>query len=165
MKGRVLAINTGSTSTKIGYSVDGNMVFEQNLVHSVSDLSKYSSVMAQDLMRKDAITDFLSEKGIPLSDIDIVMARAGLITPVETGVYEVNSAMRHALVESRNGVHACNLSGLIADEIAMEINQARKSAGRPLLQWLMRCCLRQRSEDFLSFHDGRCAMRSIPGRW
>lgn len=131
MKGRVLAINTGSTSTKIGYSVDGNMVFEQNLVHSVSDLSKYSSVMAQDLMRKDAITDFLSEKGIPLSDIDIVMARAGLITPVETGVYEVNGAMRHALVESRNGVHACNLSGLIADEIALEINQARKSAGRP----------------------------------
>ena len=131
MQGRVLAINTGSTSTKIGYSADGNMVFEQNLVHSVSDLSRYSSVMAQDLMRKDAITDFLSEKGIPLSDIDIVMARAGLITPVETGVYEVNAAMRRALVESRNGVHACNLSGLIADEIAWEINEARRAAGKP----------------------------------
>lgn len=130
MKGRVLAINTGSTSTKIGYFVDETMVFEQNLVHSVSDLAKYSSVMEQDLMRRDAITEFLSQKGIALSDIDIVMARAGLITPVETGVYGVNEAMRRALVEARNGVHACNLSGLIADDIAQEVNEARAACGK-----------------------------------
>lgn len=129
MKGRVLAINTGSTSTKIGFFVDGSIVFDQNLVHSVSDLSKYSSVMDQDLMRRDAITEFLSEKGVALEDIDIVMARAGLITPVETGVYEVNKAMRDALVEARNGVHACNLSGLIADDIAVEVNDARRRHG------------------------------------
>lgn len=131
MKGRVLAINTGSTSTKIGFFVDGDMAFCQNLVHSVSDLSKYESVMDQDLMRRDAITDFLAEKGVALEDIDIVMARAGLITPVETGVYEVNDAMRKALVLGLNGVHACNLSGLIADDIALEINEARDAKGIP----------------------------------
>ncbi len=129
MTGRVLAINTGSTSTKIGFFIDGKIVFDQNLVHSVSDLAKYDSVMDQDLMRRDAITEFLAEKGVALADIDIVMSRAGLITPVETGVYEVNEAMRKALVEGRNGVHACNLSGLIAHEIALEINEARRSLG------------------------------------
>lgn len=129
MTGRVLAINTGSTSTKIAYFKDGKKLFEQNLAHSVETLSKFNSVMDQDIMRRDAITEFLSERNIPLTDIDIVMARGGLITPIKTGVYAVNQAMRNALVEGRNGIHACNLSALIADDIAVEVNQARSAAG------------------------------------
>ena len=129
MTGRVLAINTGSTSTKIAYFVDGAKLFEQNLAHSVEALSKFDSVMDQDLMRKDAITEFLCERRIPLSDIDIVMARGGLITPIKTGIYEVTPVMRKALVGARNGVHACNLSALIADDLAAEVNAARKAAG------------------------------------
>ena len=122
MTGRVLAINTGSTSTKIAYFVDGAKLFEQNLAHSVEALSKFNSVMDQDLMRKDAITEFLYERRIPLSDIDIVMARGGLITPIKTGIYEVTPVMRAALVEAKEGVHACNLSALIADDLAGEVN-------------------------------------------
>ena len=129
MTGRVLAINTGSTSTKIAYFVDGRKSFEQNLAHSVETLSKFDSVMDQDLMRKDAITEFLSEREIPLCDIDIVMARGGLITPIKTGIYEVTPVMRQALTEAQEGVHACNLSALIADDLAEEINRARKAAG------------------------------------
>ena len=129
MTGRVLAINTGSTSTKIGFFIDGKIVFDQNLVHSVSDLAKYDSVMDQDIMRKDAITEFLSKREIPLADIDIIMARGGLITPIRTGIYEVTGAMRDALVEAREGIHACNLSALIADDLAEEVNAARKAAG------------------------------------
>lgn len=131
MDGRVLAINTGSTSTKIGYFVAGEKLFEQNLVHSVSDLAAFDSVMQQDIMRKNAITEFLSSKDIPLSDIDIIMARGGLLTPIRTGVYEVTQVMRDALIEGRNGVHACNLSALIADDLAVEVNRARQEAGIP----------------------------------
>lgn len=129
MKGKVLAINTGSTSTKIGYFDDGRKLFEQNLEHSASALAEYESVMDQDIMRKDAITDFLKEREIPLCNIDIVMARGGLITPIRTGVYEVNQAMRDVLIAGKEGVHACNLSALIADDLAEEINEARKAAG------------------------------------
>lgn len=128
-KGRVLAVNTGSTSTKIAYFVDGKKLFEQNLAHSVETLSKYDSVMGQDIMRKDAITEFLSERNIPLEDIDIIMARGGLITPIKTGVYAVTPVMRKALVEAREGLHACNLSALIADDLAVEVNKARQKTG------------------------------------
>ena len=128
-KGRVLAVNTGSTSTKIAYFVDGKKLFEQNLAHSVETLSKYDSVMDQDIMRKDAITEFLSERNIPLEDIDIIMARGGLITPIKTGVYAVTPVMRKALVEAREGLHACNLSALIADDLAVEVNKARQKTG------------------------------------
>ena len=77
MTGTVLAINTGSTSTKIAYFVDGAKLFEQNLEHSVEELSKFDSVMDQDIMRKDAITEFLSRREIPLADIDIIWPVAG----------------------------------------------------------------------------------------
>ena len=152
MTGRVLAINTGSTSTKIAYFVDGAKLFEQNLAHSVEALSKFDSVMDQDLMRKDAITEFLYERRIPLSDIDIVMARGGLITPIKTGIYEVTPVMRAALVEAKEGVHACNLSALIADDLS-----ARRIFR--ILPWLTRSFRRQKCTDSLNSAAGLCSMR------
>ena len=83
--------------------------------------------MDQDAMRRDAITDFLSERGIALETIDLAMARGGLVTPIRTGVYEVNQEMREALIEGKEGVHACNLSALLADDIAVLVNQAREA--------------------------------------
>lgn len=128
MRGKILAVNTGSTSTKFGFYDSEQLVFEGNISHSADELSKYDSVMDQDLMRRDTITEFLVRHGVPLSEIDLVMARTGLVTPMETGVYTVDEPMKQALRECRNGVHACNLSGLIAAEIADEVNEARKTA-------------------------------------
>ena len=129
MKGRILAVNTGSTSTKIGFYEDGELLFEQNLTHSAEEVAKYKSVMDQGGMRRDAITGFLAEKGIALESIDVAMARGGLITPIQTGVYEVNQDMRDALMSGKDGVHACNLSALIADDIAGEVNAVRRAKG------------------------------------
>ena len=129
MKGRILVINTGSTSSKIALYDAGEKMFETNLTHSADEVAKYDSVMDQGDMRRDAITDFLSAKGIPLYTIDVAMARGGLITPIRTGVYEVTEAMRDALVAGREGVHACNLSALLADDIALMVNKARDENG------------------------------------
>ncbi len=125
MKGRILVINTGSTSTKIGFYDAGEKLFEQNLTHSAEEVARYESVMDQTDMRRDAIISFLKEKDIALESIDIAMARGGLITPIRTGVYSVNQEMRDALMAGREGVHACNLSALLADDIAALINEAR----------------------------------------
>ena len=129
MKGRILIINTGSTSSKIALYDAGEKMFETNLTHTADEVAKYDSVMDQGDMRRDAITDFLSAKGIPLYTIDVAMARGGLITPIRTGVYEVTEAMRDALVAGREGVHACNLSALLADDIALMVNKARDENG------------------------------------
>ena len=129
MAGRILAINTGSTSTKIGYYDSGTKVFEENIFHSSEKLSRYNSVMEQGHMRLVTITEFLLSKGIRLVDIDLVMARAGLVTPMETGVYEITEVLENALRACRNGVHACNLSGLLACDVAELVNDARKEAG------------------------------------
>lgn len=130
MKGTVLAINTGSTTTKIGFFIDGALAFEKKLEHSAEELGRYPNVMDQDHMRRDAIMGFLSEKGIRLPDIDIVMARGGLFSPVITGIYRVNRDMRDVLLTCRDGIHACNLSAVIADDIAELVNEARSAEGR-----------------------------------
>lgn len=129
MKGRILVINTGSTSTKIAVYDSGEMMFEKNLTHSAEEIASYESVMDQTSMRRDSITDFLSEKGVALETIDVAMARGGLITPIRTGVYEVNQDMRDALMAAKEGAHACNLSALIADDIAVMVNEARAAKG------------------------------------
>ena len=125
MKGRILVVNTGSTSTKIGFFDAGKKLFEQNIFHSAREISVYASVLDQRDMRRNAITDFLAEKGIPLESIDLVMSRGGLITPIRTGVYEINDEMKAALAEGKNGMHACCLCGLIASEVCDKINEAK----------------------------------------
>ena len=129
MKGRILVVNTGSTSSKIGFYDAGEKLFETNLTHSADEVAMYASVMDQTDMRREAITDFLKERGIPLETIDITMARGGLITPIRTGIYEVTQEMRDALMAGKEGVHACNLSALLADDIAVMVNQARALKG------------------------------------
>lgn len=129
MKGNILIINPGSTSTKIAYYEDGQQRFETNLTHSAEEIAKYESVMHQGGMRRDAIVNFLADNGVDLDSIDLIMARGGLITPIQAGVYEVTPQMREALIEGRNGVHACNLSALIADDLAADINKLRAEKG------------------------------------
>ena len=128
-KGNILVVNTGSITTKFAYYCDGEIILEEKLEHSVEALSKFADVMDQDGMRTAAILDALRAKGIRLEDIDIVMCRGGLFTPCITGVYNVNADMREVLSESREGNHACNLSALIGDNIADEINALREKEG------------------------------------
>ena len=128
-KGNILVVNTGSITTKFAYYQDGDILIEEKLEHSVEELSKFADVMDQDGMRTEAILGALREKGVRLEDIDIVMCRGGLFTPCITGVYNVNADMREVLSESREGNHACNLSALIGDNIAQEINALREKEG------------------------------------
>ncbi len=128
-QGIVLVVNTGSITTKFAVYRDGEPILDQKLEHSVEELSQFADVMDQDQMRTDKILGALREKGIRLEDIDIVMARGGLFTPCITGVYNVNADMREVLATSRDGNHACNLSALIGDNIAHEINELREKEG------------------------------------
>ena len=58
-KGNILTIDTGSTTTKVGYFSDGTLIFEDKIVHSADEVARFHSVLEQDEMRRDAITGFL----------------------------------------------------------------------------------------------------------
>lgn len=119
---RILSINPGSTSTKIAIYDDDKEVFETTLRHSTSDIEKYHSILDQYAFRKEVILNTLTENGINLTKLSAVVGRGGLIYPVAGGTYRVNEAMIADLKAAVMGEHASNLGGLIADEIASQLN-------------------------------------------
>lgn len=117
---RILAINPGSTSTKIAVYEDLNPVFVQNLKHSAEELAPFASIIDQYDFRKNIIVDFLIANGVPLSSLDACVGRGGLLKPIPGGVYKVNDLMVEDLKKGIQGEHASNIGGILAREIARE---------------------------------------------
>lgn len=122
MSYKLLIINPGSTSTKIGVFEDEKLLFEETLRHSAEEIGKYSNVYAQFPFRKEVILNVLKEKGFDINTLDAIVGRGGLLNPVEGGTYEVNDVMLKDLKESVKGEHASNLGGIIGNEIGKGLN-------------------------------------------
>jgi butyrate kinase len=116
---RVLAINPGSTSTKIAVYEGERERFTKELKHTAEELHPFDGqpITAQFHFRKAAIEKFLHESGLDMSDIDAVSGRGGLLHPMPHGAFEVNEAMLADLATGIQGQHASNLGGLIAHEL------------------------------------------------
>ncbi|PYZ98559.1 butyrate kinase [Alteribacter lacisalsi] len=119
---RILAINPGSTSTKIGIFDNERAIMEETLRHDRDTLAKYDSIIDQYAFRKQAILETLDSQGINLSKLSAVVGRGGLLRPIEGGTYEVNDLMLKDLQEGYSGQHASNLGGIVANEIARQFN-------------------------------------------
>lgn len=120
-KCRILAINPGSTSTKIAIFDDEQKILELTLRHSSEELEPFDTVMEQFSFRKNIILKALGDANIEESTINVVIGRGGLVKPLASGVYEVNDVLRDELLYHPTGEHASNLGGLIADDIARHI--------------------------------------------
>lgn len=114
----ILAINPGSTSTKIAVYKNEEQVMEKVLRHSSEEIAAFDKIPQQLPFRKRVILEAVEEAGIKISDLDAVVGRGGLIRPISGGTYEVNAAMIADLEEGVSGEHASNLGGIIAKEIA-----------------------------------------------
>ncbi len=118
---KLLVINPGSTSTKIGVFNNEELVLEETLRHSNEELANYSTVFEQYQFRKNIILDILKEKGIEIKELSAVVGRGGLLKPIPGGTYRVNEEMLKELKECIRGEHASNLGGAIANEIASQL--------------------------------------------
>lgn len=119
---RILTINPGSTSTKIGVFHNERSIFEKTLRHNIEELQRFDRIIDQYEFRKNHILETLHEQGINISKFDAVCARGGLLRPIEGGTYVVNNEMIEDLKSGYAGQHASNLGGIIAREIADGLN-------------------------------------------
>lgn len=115
---RILAINPGSTSTKIAIFEDTRAVIEQTLRHSSEEIGQYRHIADQYEFRRQAVLDALAAAHVAVGDLDAVVGRGGLLRPIAGGTYEVNELMLKDLRIGVNGEHASNLGGLLAYDIA-----------------------------------------------
>lgn len=121
MEYRILAINPGSTSTKIAVYSNNKPVFLKDIRHDIEKLSKFKRVSDQFKFRKEIIIEELKDSHINIDTIHAIVGRGGLIRPIESGVYRINDRLKKDLQEATLGEHASNLGGLIADDIAKDL--------------------------------------------
>jgi butyrate kinase len=129
----ILAINPGSTSTKIAVYQNAKPVFLKSILHDPKELSKFRRISDQYEFRKNIVLKELKASHIDIEKIEVVVGRGGLVRPIESGVYNINERLRHDLLEGVMGEHASNLGGLIAHDIARELPACRSFIADPVV--------------------------------
>lgn len=117
----ILAINPGSTSTKIAVYDAETPLLAKSIAHSAEDLAKFDSVFDQYDFRKQLILDELAHANINIKDFKAIIGRGPIARPVEGGVYMVTPRM---VEDARNAEHkhACDLGCILAYDIASGID-------------------------------------------
>ena len=122
MKENILVINPGSTSTKIAlFNQKGKEIFNKSITHFTEELSQFKSLLEQGPIRKKIILDTLKKENIDTNSLKAVIGRGGILKSLKAGTYEVNNKLINDLKHSPRE-HASNLGGIIAREIAEEID-------------------------------------------
>ncbi len=119
---KLLIINPGSTSTKIAVYEDEHPVFVESISHSPDEIGNFKAITDQYEFRKGVIFGTLDQKGIPVNTFTGVIARGGMLPPIEAGAYEINEDMVWMLLNKPVYQHASNLAAIIAHAIAKEQN-------------------------------------------
>lgn len=122
---RILAINPGSTSTKVALFESSSdvpeTVFQKNVSHDASELAKFETISDQLPYRKKAILDALKENGVALDSVDAFVGRGGGLLPLEGGTYGINEAMLDHARRGANGIqHPAQLGPQLAHAFAEE---------------------------------------------
>jgi len=116
----ILAINPGSTSTKIALYKNDQEVFNESITHPHDEIEKIGSIKGQAPMRMKTVLEALGKFGYKPEDLSIVMGRGGMLPPVKVGGYIVNEKMLELINEEKIPPHASNLGAVLAYDIAKE---------------------------------------------
>lgn len=114
----VLAINPGSTSTKVALFKGLNEEKSHVIRHKVQELEKFKSISQQYEYRLNLIYDWLKGENIDTGLLRAVVGRGGLLRPIPSGTYLVTDALIEDLKNGVGGEHASNLGGILAKGIA-----------------------------------------------
>lgn len=119
---RILAINPGSTSTKVAVFSGKECLIKESIEHSAEELKKYKKVSDKYEYRLRVIQDVLLNKGLQLDTLNAIVGRGGLIQSMEGGTYRVNELMIDHLQKGLQGEHSSNLGGILAFNLAKDYN-------------------------------------------
>jgi len=115
---RILAINPGSTSTKVAFFEGERPVFVETIHHATEKVAAFEQIADQYAMRHETIVALLQDKAVDLKALDAVVGRGGVLRPIPSGTYTVNQKMLDELCAPKEREHASNLGAILAYEIA-----------------------------------------------
>lgn len=115
---RILAINPGSTSTKVALYEGETEVFSETVEHAREELAAFPTVIAQYAYRRAAVDALLAKHGVADLPLAAVAGRGGLLPPMPGGAWRITPAMLETLAQARYGEHPCNLGAPLAQDYA-----------------------------------------------
>jgi len=118
----ILVIYPETVSTQVALYKGTSLLFLKNIKHKQEDRDSFDNVIDQLDYRTKLIMNELRDNEVELNQVEIIVGRGGLLKPMNAGVYEVNEKMVNDLKTGVEGIHHTNLGGLIAYEIAKEVN-------------------------------------------
>lgn len=113
----VLAINPGSTSTKVSIFEGEKEIISSKIIHPKEELDKFKTIGDQYPYRLSLIEKWLEENSIPLERIIALVGRGGLLKSMPSGTYLITDIMVEDLRNEVGGSHASNLGAILAKEI------------------------------------------------
>jgi len=117
---KVLAINPGSTSTKVAMFEGEKELFNVNVSHDSDMLAKYPDPVDQLDFRYETIANVIHEQGHTLDGVVAVAGRGGSMVPCVSGVYECTDVLVNSVRNSPIR-HPAMLGSLLARKFADEI--------------------------------------------
>ena len=119
---RILIINPGSTSTKIGVYSSGVMKVNVSVRYDDEELKKFPTIWDQYDFRKDAILKVLSDNNLSMEEMDAIACRGGNVRPLPGGTYRVCAKMIADMKSGMYGKHPINVGGLIAYDLGNQFD-------------------------------------------
>ena len=122
---RMLAINPGSTSTKIALFENEKKLFGTEVVHDAAELRKCAEIADQFPLRRDTVVRAMADAGYRLDgvrsgSIDAFVGRGGGCVACAGGTYSVNDLMLSDAGSGRYAKHPANFGSILASEFARE---------------------------------------------
>ena len=122
-KFRILSINPGSTSTKIGLFDNDKCVFKVNIEHDQDILKTFKEISDQREFRLNTVLETLKENKIAIKSIDAFSGRGGSLECCEGGTYEINELMYNDAKSMRIVKHPSALGIVLAYELGQKYNK------------------------------------------
>ena len=79
MGSKILAINPGSTSTKVALYDDEHPLLELTLRHSAEEIARFDDIISQLDWRREIILSALREQHFDIRELAVVIGRGGLV--------------------------------------------------------------------------------------
>ncbi|MEG6522303.1 butyrate kinase [Desulfotomaculum sp. 1211_IL3151] len=119
---KILAINPGSTSTKVALFENEICLWKQVIEHADKELSSFKKIGDQYQYRLKAIMHTLQEKGCTIEKLSAIVGRGGLLKPLLGGTYLIDQFLVEESYYAPGGEHAANLGAILAYYLAVPHN-------------------------------------------
>jgi butyrate kinase len=120
---KILVINPGGGSTKIGVWSNQNKIFEQTIKHSPKELAKFSNILDQYRFRHNTIINLLTKNNFNLAKFAAIVTRGGPLKPLNTGTYRITEKVVDDIKKGNAQTqHPSLLGPIIAHELSGDLN-------------------------------------------